>query len=96
MKFSLTILTIIVILLPTVSSGFGGRSYQDGMFWGVDLDRNERIDRYEAKNAYNLANDEVFARFDKNGNGSINQIEFNEFIQQAPWTDRFIHPHDKA
>ncbi|MGI9307338.1 MAG: hypothetical protein ACR2P5_08570 [Gammaproteobacteria bacterium] len=96
MKISLTLLTIMAILIPAVSSGFGGRSYQDGLFFGVDLDRNERIDLDEAKNAYNLAEDEIFARFDKNGNGSINQFEFYEFIQQAPWTDRFVHPRDKG
>lgn len=96
MKISLTLLTIMAVLIPAISSGFGGRSYQDGLFFGVDLDRNERLDRDEAKNAYNLADEKVFARYDKNGNGSINQVEFNEFIQQAPWTDRFVHPSDKG
>ena len=96
MRNIFTLLTILVIFIPTVSSGFGGRSYQDGLFFGIDLDRNERIDRDEAKNAFNLAEDEIFARFDKDRNGSINQIEFNEFIQQSPWTDRFVHPRDKG
>ena len=80
------------VLIPAVSSGFGGRSLEQGLFFGVDLDRNERIDRDEAKNAFNLADEEIFSRYDKNGNGSINQVEFNEFIQQAPWTDKFAHP----
>lgn len=94
MKISLTLLTIIVILVPAISSGFGGRSFEDGLFFGVDLDRNERLDRDEAKNAFNLAEDEIFARYDEDGNGSINRPEFLEFIQQSPWTDRFVHPSD--
>ena len=85
MKISLTLLTIMVLLVPSISSAFGGRSFQDGLFWGADLDRNERIDRDEAKSTFNLADEAIFARYDKNGNGSINQVEFNEFIQQAPW-----------
>ena len=87
MKMSLILLTVMVILVPSLSSAFGGKSFSDGLFWSADLDRNERIDRDEAKATFNLANNEVFARFDKNGNGSINQIEFNDFIQKAPWTD---------
>jgi len=77
------------MLIPVVSiagiRGGGGRSYEDGMFWGADLDRNERLDRDEAKAVYNLAEDEIFTRYDENGNGSINRPEFMEFIQQSPW-----------
>ena len=87
MKISLTLLTILALLVPTISSGFGGKSLDQGLFWGADLDRNERIDRDEAKAAFNLADPEIFARFDEDGNGSINQFEFNEFFQKAPWTD---------
>ncbi len=87
MKSNFILLIIFVVSIPTIASAFGGRSFGDGLFFGVDLDRNERIDRDEAKNAFNLADDKVFSRYDKNGNGSINQIEFNEFIQQTPWTD---------
>jgi len=86
MKISLTLLTTMMLLIPAVSTGFGGKGFVDGLFWGVDLDRNERIDRDEAKNAFNLADDEIYGRYDKDGNGSINQAEFNEFMQQAPWT----------
>lgn len=92
-------LFLLMMLIPVVSTagmrGGGGRSYEDGMFWGADLDRNERLDRDEAKAVYNLAEDEIFTRYDKNGNGSINRPEFMEFIQQSPWTDKFVHPKDK-
>ncbi len=72
--------------MPAVSMGFGGKGFADGLFLGVDLDRNDSIDRSEAKNAFNLASDEIFMRYDKDENDSINQVEFNEFIQQSPWT----------
>jgi len=92
-------LFLLIMLIPVVSMagmrGGGGRSYEDGMFWGADLDRNERLDRDEAKAVYNLAEDEIFTRYDENGNGSINRPEFMEFIQQSPWTDKFVHPKDK-
>ena len=104
-RVTLTQLIIMLVLIPTVSiawmgAGFGtgrsihGGSFEDGMFWGADLDRNERLDRDEAMNVYNLANDEIFERYDKDKNGTINRIEFFEFIQQSPWTDKFIHPKD--
>ena len=92
-------LFLLIILIPVVSMagmrGGGGRSYEDGMFWGADLDRNERLDREEAKAVYNLAEDEIFTRYDEDENGLINRPEFMEFIQQSPWTDKFVHPKDK-
>jgi len=86
------------MLLPlTTIAGVagGGRGYEDGLFWGADLDRNERLDHDEAKNVYNLAEDEIFSRFDEDSNGLINRAEFMEFIQLSPWTDSFIHPSKK-
>lgn len=86
------------MLLPlTTFAGIagGGRSYEDGLFWGADLNRNERLDRDEAKNVYNLAEDGIFERFDEDSNGLINRAEFSEFIQLSPWTDTFVHPKDK-
>ncbi len=62
---------------------------------GADLDRNERLDQDEAKAVYNLAKDEIFTRYDEDKNGLINRSEFMEFIQQSPWTDKFVHPKDK-
>ncbi len=90
--------TALIILLPlTTFAGIagGGRSYEDGLFWGADLNRNERLDRDEAKNVYNLAEDGIFERFDEDSNGLINRAEFSEFIQLSPWTDTFVHPKDK-
>ncbi len=88
----------LIMLLPlTTFAGIagGGRSYEDGLFWGADLNRNERLDRDEAKNVYNLAEDGIFERFDEDSNGLINQAEFSEFTQLSPWTDTFVHPKDK-
>ena len=98
MRGSLILLFIMLVQISAESiagRGGGGRSFEDGMFWGADLDRNARIDRDEAKAVKNLADDEIFERYDKNGNGSINRAEFYEFIQQAPWTDKFVHPSEE-
>ena len=88
-----------IVFIPVISSawmgGGGGKSYEDGMFWGADLDRNERLDREEAKAVYNLAEDEIFTRYDKNGNGTINLPEFMEFFQHSPWTNKINHPKAK-
>ena len=96
MRIILTLIAIMLILIPTISVADvgGGRSFEDGLFWGVDLDRNERLDKEEAKDVYNLAEEEIFTRYDKNGNGSINRSEFMEFIQQSPWTDKFDNSRD--
>jgi hypothetical protein len=91
------LLATIILLLP-LSTAFGiggGRGFEDGLFFGSDLDRNERLDRDEAKNVYNLAEDEVFNRFDEDSNNQINRAEFREFLQLSPWTDKFVHPSDK-
>ncbi len=98
MRMIFTLVTNMLILIFSISVadvGGGGRSFEDGLFWSADLDRNERLDRDEAKAVYNLAEDEIFTRYDENGNGSINRAEFMEFIQQSPWTDKFVHPKDK-
>ena len=88
------ITVIIMILLPVMSAqGFGGgKGYVSGNFWGADLDRNEQLSHDEAKAVYNLADKEVFDRYDQNGNGSINFTEFSEFMQQSPWVKKFVHP----
>ncbi len=83
-----------VVSLAGFSGGGGGMGLEDGLFWGADLDRNERLDPNEAKLVHNLSDKAVFSRYDENGNGSISRVEFSEFMQQSPWTDRFIHPAD--
>lgn len=92
------IIAVFIMLLPlTTIAGVagGGRSFEDGLFWGADLNRNERLDRDEAKNVYNLSEAEIFARFDEDSNGLINRAEFMEFIQLSPWTDTFVRPKDQ-
>ena len=98
MKIIYVMTASFIFLLPLTAfagTAGGGRSYEDGLFWSADLNRNERIDRDEAKAVYNLADDEIFARFDEDSNGLINRAEFSEFIQLSPWTDRFVHPKEK-
>ena len=95
MFFVMFSLLLLHVPISSADRGGGGSSFEDGLFWGTDLDRNERIDRDEAKNAFNLAEEEVFNRYDKNQNGSINRVEFFEFVQQAPWTSKFTHPSEQ-
>ena len=68
-----SLITVILILLPAISvQGFGGgKGYVSGFFWYADLDRNERLDRDEAKVVYNLADEEISERYDKNKNGGL-------------------------
>ncbi len=91
------IAVMIMILLPAMSAqGFGGgKGNVSGNFWGADLDRNEQLSFDEAKAVYNLADKEVFDRYDQNNNGSINFTEFSEFMQQTPWIKKFIHPSEQ-
>ena len=74
------------------SRGGGGFSFENWLFWSADKNRNQRLDRDEAIGVYNLAEPEIFARFDEDSNGLINRLEYLEFIQLKPWTGKFIHP----
>ena len=82
-----TILLSLILCSLSVYGFGGGKGYVSGNFWAADLDRNEQLSREEAKAVYNLAEDLIFNYYDKNNNGSINFIEFAEFMQQSPWTD---------
>ena len=97
MKILLFGLITTLLLIPILSiAGFGGgRGYEDGLFWSADLDRNEYLDINEAKDVYNLADKEIFMRFDENNNGYISRAEFTEFMQHSPWTKKFVHPKDR-
>lgn len=100
MRNYLVFLFVFVTFLPFASmasswgSG-GGKGYESGLFWGADLNRDERLDKNEAKGVYNLAEEEIFARYDEDESGYITRLEFKEYIQQAPWVDKFVHPKDK-
>lgn len=95
---SLILIICFVILNAHVMASFrggSGRSLEDGMFWGADLNRNECLDRDEAKAVHNLADDEIFVRYDKNANNCIDRFEFMEFMQQSPWTKPFVPPDNQ-
>ncbi len=91
MKYLIAALILLMPLTTVLGIG-GGRGFEDGLFFGADLDRNERLDRDEAKNVYNLSDNNVFDRFDEDANNLINRAEFREFLQLSPWTDTFVHP----
>jgi hypothetical protein len=97
-KTSLVLLTALLMMISTLSiagNEGGGKSYEDGLFWGSDLNRNELLDRDEAKSVYNLADEEIFSRYDEDGSNSISRFEFMEFIQQKPWLSRTKERSDK-
>ncbi|MFK8028191.1 MAG: hypothetical protein AB8C40_09065 [Gammaproteobacteria bacterium] len=78
------ILTLgLISMLAYSSQGFtlgGGLSLRDGLFWGADLNRNEQLDIKEAENIYNLSDPEVFAKYDKSGEGVITKFEFYDYL----------------
>ena len=59
----------------------GGFSLEEGQFTHVDRNRNQQIDRTEAANIYNLAQEDVFDKYDKNGDGYILFYEFVEYLR---------------
>lgn len=67
------------------SDNGGGKNYEDGLFWSSDANRNEHIDRNEARSVYNLSDEHIFNRYDENNDGSISRLEFMEFMQHSPW-----------
>ena len=77
------------------SPGGGGRSLEGGLFFGADLNRDERLDPNEAKGVKNLGEKEIFARYDEDNSGYITRLEFKEFMQQSPWLDKFVAPEDR-
>ena len=98
MKTFISVLVVAALSVPVISFASragGGLSYEGGLFWSADLDRNYYLDRDEVKTIYNLSDDEIFNRYDKNNNGTINRTEFREFIQQSPWVKKFVHPKDE-
>lgn len=94
--FSLIIVIFIISPMASIASSYGGgRSFEGGMFFGADLNRDERLDNDEAKAIYNLAEEEIFARYDEDSSGYITRFEFSEYLQQKPWLGKFVHPKDR-
>lgn len=86
---NLIIITITLIIILPISSmagrgGQGGFSYEEGIFWVADRDRNQKIDPKEAKVVRNLSEPEIFARFDEDSDGYINRLELKEYFQVLP------------
>ena len=82
-------------LFELASSWGGGRGFESGLFFGADLNRDERLDQQEAKAVKNLTEDEIFARYEEDNSGYITRLEFKEYIQQSPWVDKFVAPKDR-
>lgn len=94
--FYLAIVVVIAIPASSIASSYGGgRSFEGGMFFGADLNRDERLDSDEAKAIYNLAEENVFAKYDEDSSGYITRFEFHEYLQQKPWLKKFVHPKDR-
>ena len=83
MKKNILVFSLIATIAYS-SQGFtrgGGLGFQDGLFWGSDLNRNEQLDIKEAKNVYNLSDPKVFAKYDKSGEGVITKFEFYDYLR---------------
>ena len=65
----------------------GGLSYKEALFWSGDLNRSEYLDIKEANSIYNLGNKKVFAKYDKNDDGTITTFEFNDYINRRSRTE---------
>lgn len=96
---NLIIITIALIFILPASSmagrGGGGYSYEEGLFWVADRDRNHKIDPNEAKVVRNLSEPEIFARFDEDSDGYINRLELKEYLQILPGLAPNVHPADE-
>ncbi len=75
--------------------GGGGKGFESGLFFGADLNRDERLDPKEAKAVKNLGEKDIFSRYDEDKSGYITRLEFREFIQQSPWVDKFVPPEER-
>ena len=79
-KIILFVLTL--ILIPQTIHAVGrDRTLENGMFWGADVNRDGRLSIEEAKNIYNLSDPEVFAKYDRNGDGYITILEFYDYFR---------------
>ncbi len=85
---SLIGLTLFIASVVSADVG-GGRSFEDGLFWGADLNRDERLDPEEARRVKNLGEKDVFDRYDEDKSGYITRMEFMEFLQNSPWVNKF-------
>ena len=97
MKNILVYVVIIIAFLPAsaMAGRGGGFSYEQGAFWYADHNKNQQLDRNEAKAVHNLSDPEIFARFDEDSSGGINRLEFMEFLQLSPWVGQNKHPKDQ-
>ncbi len=94
--FSLSVVLLMLCPATSIASSWGGgRGFESGLFFGADLNRDERLDQQEAKAVKNLAEDETFTRYEEDNSGYITRLEFKEYIQQSPWVDKFVAPKDR-
>ena len=90
-----TFMMLISFNAAASSWGGNGRGFESGLFFGADLNRDERLDIKEAKSVKNLGEEQIFARYDEDKSGYITRLEFREFLQQSPWLDKFVPPEER-
>ncbi len=81
-KIKLLIFLNLLLCSQLAYSFGGGMSYKDGLFWSVDLNRNEQLTLQEAKSVFQLGNEEVFKKYDQSGEGLISKFEFFNYLDR--------------
>ena len=83
MERLLVILLLSIFYTSTAHAIGGGFSLERGLFKNADISGNEVISFDEASRLGNfrLSSPEVFAKYDKSGEGFIDFTEFREYIR---------------
>ena len=77
----IAVLSTAAITTNTYACCGGGFTLEDGIFWSADLNRDEQLDRVEAKAVFNLGDQKVFEKYDTSGEGVITKLEFIEYYR---------------
>jgi len=86
-KFGLLTIALSSIFTTQAFSYGGGLSYTEALFWYGDSNHSGYLDIDEASSIFNLGDEKVFAKYDKNDDGAITTFEFNDYINRRSRTE---------